>query len=246
MAMSTCWPSPVASRWRSAARMPMTANSAELMSPRAPTGLAARRLVADEHVVVDPGHRLRDRRVRGPVGVRRPARSRNPRPRRRSTDGCDRGDVVVAQAEAVEGAGLEVLGEHVEVRCQCEHQLAAGVGLEVHGDAALREVVAQERRTDEATLGVVHPRLRAPAGLSRRGLHLHDVGAEPGEQLRRVGERLHLLEREDADAVERLAVLRRVLVRHLTEPHVHPFRRRANCACRVPAPPDGVRSRAPV
>ena len=39
MAMSTRWPSPVASRWRSAARMPMVAKSAELMSPSAPTGL---------------------------------------------------------------------------------------------------------------------------------------------------------------------------------------------------------------
>ena len=37
--MSTCWPSPVRSRWRSAASTPMTPNSAELMSPRAPTGL---------------------------------------------------------------------------------------------------------------------------------------------------------------------------------------------------------------
>ena len=39
IAMSTYWPSPVWSRWRSAARMPMTPNSAELMSPSAPTGI---------------------------------------------------------------------------------------------------------------------------------------------------------------------------------------------------------------
>ena len=41
-----------------------------------------------------------------------------------------------------------------------------------------------------------------------RVLDLHDLGAEPGEQLRRVRQRLHLLGREDAHAVERLAVLR--------------------------------------
>ena len=38
IAMSTRWPSPVRSRWRSAARMPMVANSPEQMSPSAPTG----------------------------------------------------------------------------------------------------------------------------------------------------------------------------------------------------------------
>ena len=40
MAMSTCCPCPVRSRWRRAASTPMVPNSAELMSPRAPTGLA--------------------------------------------------------------------------------------------------------------------------------------------------------------------------------------------------------------
>ena len=39
MAMSTYWPTPVRSRWRRAARIPMTPNRALLMSPRAPTGL---------------------------------------------------------------------------------------------------------------------------------------------------------------------------------------------------------------
>ena len=38
IAMSTCWPTPVASRWRSAASTPMTAKSPEPMSPSAPTG----------------------------------------------------------------------------------------------------------------------------------------------------------------------------------------------------------------
>ena len=39
MAMSTCWPMPVASRWRRAASTPMAAKRAEEMSPRAPIGL---------------------------------------------------------------------------------------------------------------------------------------------------------------------------------------------------------------
>ena len=40
MAMSMYWPRPVRSRWRRAASTPITANSPELMSPRAPTGMA--------------------------------------------------------------------------------------------------------------------------------------------------------------------------------------------------------------
>jgi hypothetical protein len=38
IAMSTCWPTPVASRCRSAASTPITAYSPEPMSPSAPTG----------------------------------------------------------------------------------------------------------------------------------------------------------------------------------------------------------------
>ena len=51
----------------------------------------------------------------------------------------------------------------------------------------------------------------------------------------RVRQRLHLLEREHAHAVERLAVLRRVLRSRRHRAARPPFRRRANCACRVPA-----------
>ncbi len=70
IAMSTYWPRPVCSRWRSAARMPITPNSAELMSPSAPTGIVTGGDVGMA-VVVDARHRLDDRRVRGPVAVRR-------------------------------------------------------------------------------------------------------------------------------------------------------------------------------
>ena len=90
IAMSTYWPRPVWSRWRSAARMPMTANSAELMSPSAPTGIVTGGS-SGVLVVVDARHRLDDRRVRGPVAVRAIRRCcRSPRSRRRSPAGAPR------------------------------------------------------------------------------------------------------------------------------------------------------------
>ena len=55
-------------------------------------------------------------------------------------------------------------------------------------------------------------------------LDLDDLGTEPGEQLRAPRQRLHLLDREDPDTVERLAVLRRLRVRHVTQLHDSPLR----------------------
>ena len=101
-----------------------------------------------------------------------------------------------------------------------EEQLAALGRLEVDADAALVEVVAQVGGADLAALGVGHRRRRRPPRLAvHRVLDLHHVGAEPGEQLRRVRQRLHLLGREHPHAVERLAVLLRTLVRDVAEPH---------------------------
>ena len=61
---------------------------------------------------------------------------------------------------------------------------------------------------------------RRPARLAvHRVLDLHDLGAEAGEQLGRVRERLHLLGREHPDAVERLAERLRVGVGDVAEPH---------------------------
>ena len=93
-------------------------------------------------------------------------------------------------------------------------------------DALLRQVVAQEGGADEATLGVDHARLRSPPRLARGSLDLHHVGTEARQELRRVRQRLHLLEREHAHAVERLPVLRRFLVRHVAELAPSPLRRR--------------------
>jgi hypothetical protein len=50
-------------------------------------------------------------------------------------------------------------------------------------------------------------------------LDLHDVGAEAGQELGGVGERLHLLEGEDAHAVERLPRAGRAGVHDVSEAH---------------------------
>src|SRR4051812_22997681 len=52
-----------------------------------------------------------------------------------------------------------------------------------------------------------------------RCLHLHDIGAETGEQLGAVRQGLHLLDGQDAHAVERLPVLQRVGVGDISELH---------------------------
>ena len=89
---------------------------------------------------------------------------------------------------------------------QREEQLAALGRLQVDADAALVEVVAQVGRADLAALRVDHRGRRRPARLAvHRMLDLDDLGAEPGEHLGRVRQRLHLLGREHAHAVERLA-----------------------------------------
>jgi hypothetical protein len=98
--------------------------------------------------------------------------------------------------------------------------------LEVDGQAALAEVVAQERGADLAALGVEHVGERPAARLAGAGvLDLDDVGAEARQQLGGVGERLHLLRGQDADAVERPPELRRIAVHHVAELHACRLRR---------------------
>ena len=65
-------------------------------------------------------------------------------------------DVVVAEAEALDGAGAEVLGHDVEARRQPQHEVAPGRLLEVDDDGALGQVVAQEGGPDGAPVGIGH------------------------------------------------------------------------------------------
>ncbi len=129
--------------------------------------------------------------------------------------------VVVGQPQPLRRAGAEVLGHDVEARRQSEHEVAPGRRLQVDDDRALRQVVAHEGGADRATLGVGHGGHRAAPEVARsRCLDLDDVGTEAAEQLGGEGKRLHLLEGEDADAVERLAPVGRVGVDDVAELHV--------------------------
>ena len=92
--------------------------------------------------------------------------------------------------------------------------------LQVDADAALVEVVAQVGGADLAPVGVGHRRRGRAAGLAvLRMLDLHHVRAEASEQLGGVRQRLHLLRREHAHPVERLAVLLCTLVRNVAQLH---------------------------
>ena len=128
--------------------------------------------------------------------------------------------VVVVEPHALHRAALEVLGEHVVVRGQGQNEFLALRVLQIHRDAALVEVVAQEGRPGPLSVGVDHGRVRSPTRLAGPGLlHLHHVRTQAGEELGAEGKRLHLLDAEDPDAVERLPVFDRALVCNVSKLH---------------------------
>ena len=130
------------------------------------------------------------------------------------------GHVLVAQAESFDGAGAEVLGHDVEARRQPQDEVAPGRLLEVDDDGALGEVVAQEGGADGAPVGVGHGGRGAAPEVARAGrLDLDHLGPEAPQQLGGVGEGLHLLEGEDADAGERLAPVRRLRIDDVAQLH---------------------------
>ena len=104
--------------------------------------------------------------------------------------------LVDRQAEARQGAGREVLRQHVGAAQQVAQVAAIGVGAEIEHDAALALV---EQHEDDA-VALASPPIRWRLGLAARRLDLDDVGAEPGEDLRRRRSGLVLRQVDDADA----------------------------------------------
>ena len=129
----------------------------------------------------------------------------------------------IAEAHLLHRAGLEVLGEHVEVRHEPPQQRRARGQLQVDPDAALAEVVAQIGRANLPAVAVddLWPRA-APRLAVHRVLDLHHVGAQVREQLRGERQCLHLLDREHAHPVEgpRGAALG---MAHLVQLHMDPL-----------------------
>ena len=110
----------------------------------------------------------------------------------------DLGEFVVAQTEALQGVGGEVLGDDVGVLEQVEEDgLALGV-FQVEGDRPLVGVEQEEVVGVDA--GPARP--GAAAGVAALGLlDLDDLGAEVGEDLGRGGAGFELGEVEDADVL---------------------------------------------
>ena len=86
--------------------------------------------------------------------------------------------LLVAEADAVEDAGPEVLEHDVASRCQIGHEVAARLGAEVHGDAALAAILLRE--VDGQTADA---RLCGSSEVALGRLDLDDVGPQIGECL---------------------------------------------------------------
>ena len=214
--MSTRWPVPGAV---ALAQRGLRSDDGEERGDDVPEpahGRADRRLPLGPLELVGAAHGLDDRGEGGPAGVGR-VRCAGRDGMAEARDGeiddrrVRRRHVVVAQPEALDGAGAEVLGDDVEARRQSQHEVASGRLFEVDDDRPLGQVVAEERRTDGASIGIGHGGRGGPAEVTGAGrFDLHHVGAEPSQELGGVGEGLHLLEGEDAHPVERLAPVRRL------------------------------------
>ena len=110
--------------------------------------------------------------------------------------------LVDRQPEARQRAGGEVLRQHVGAAQQRVQVLAIGLGPEIEGDAAL--ALVEEHEDDAVARRVAADQIAA--GLAARRLDLDDVGAEPGEDLRRRRSGLVLGEIDDAHAGQRRVV----------------------------------------
>ena len=130
------------------------------------------------------------------------------------------GEDVVAEPETVHRSGLEVLAHDIETAGQLDEELLAPRVLEVDADRALVEVVAQEGRPDAPAVRISHRRERPPARFTvARVLDLDHLRAESGQELRGVGERLHLLSGQDSHPVEGLAERNGVGIGDVTQVH---------------------------
>ena len=117
-----------------------------------------------------------------------------------------RREVVVAEAEPGHVPGLKFSAKTSKRPARSRTRWRPARVLQVDGDAALVQVVAQERGADRcARRDRSSPAASRGPSRRRRVLDLDDLGAEARQELGGEGQRLHLLERQDPDAVERLS-----------------------------------------
>src|SRR5271166_5846520 len=105
----------------------------------------------------------------------------------------DAADDIIAEAQTLNRAGREVLGEDVRLLHHLLDQCQTALIFEVDGQRALVGVVHHE---------IVGVAKAGAAGFAARRLHLGDVGAHPGERLGAGRAGLELRQVEDADALE--------------------------------------------
>ena len=217
-------------------------------SPRAQRAEDARRCVqAGQHVHERHSH-LVGRAVLGARDRHQPGLGLCdevvPRAPRRTALGTEAGDRavddpwvalahrVVAHAQPLRPADLEVLDHHVRGRAQLERQRPALLVGEVERAAALAAVDRQ------VVGGLACGERRAPAArlvAALRALHLHHVRAEVGQHHRAVGPGEHAREVRHPDAPEGRACDERAIERHPDRGRAVPWRRSSARAWRSPS-----------
>ncbi len=123
-----------------------------------PDRVDVQRLVAVAFELVDARHALDDRGVGRARSIRAGRIAAEPGDRYQHRPRVDLGQNLRPQPQPVEGAGLEVLGDHIGMGGQLDHQLTPGLGLEIDADRVLAQVGAQKRRPHRSALGVGHRR----------------------------------------------------------------------------------------
>ena len=170
-------------------------------APRPATPTAARRLPASSRRCPTSPRRW-GRRPGGP-GTATWSRCRTPRPTRRRNVGC------TATMSSKQRPSRAIVPARKFSATTSKRGAMSSTSwrprsvLEVDADAPFAEVVAQEGGAEATTLGVADRRLRGAAQFPARRLDLDHVGAEPGQELRGEGQRLHLFERQHPDADQR-------------------------------------------
>ena len=233
IAMSTYWPSPVRSRWRSAARIPITPNRRRAdVAERADRD--GHRRLARMPVVVDARHRLDDRRVRRPVAVGRVDRVAEAGDRHVDRARMARGDVGVAEAHPVHRAGLEVLGDDVELRARAPGTARGPPATSGRARrCACRSCCAGRSRRPCGPADRASPATRPRPDSPCSGCSTFTTSAPSRASICVAnGQRLHLLGRQHAHAVERLAEALRACVRHVSQLHGDTVRRGSRPALR--------------
>ena len=140
-----------------------------------------RRLTGQARDRRQPAHGLHDHVVRRPVGVRPALAETGDRGVHHA--GVARRDPLVVEAEALHGAGAEVLDEDLALFHQVHGQPGPPRRAQIEGDGLLAAVDARVVGADPGDEGSEVPRLVAAA----RQFHLDHLGAEVGQDHRRVG-----------------------------------------------------------